>query len=166
MGRALSFLKSVCIAPIVWVSACAPNVSVTTVVPSVAARITTLTGASTTLEEVRGGRPALVVMWATWCEACRDEFQSVAKLAPKVSPDAALVLLSVGEDADTVHAFLNDHPLPGVVLLDPAFAYADSKSERRVPTTLVIDRRGTIVHRGGALDADALAALRKVIGAD
>jgi hypothetical protein len=45
--------------------------------------------------------------------------------------------------------------------VDPNFALADALGERRVPATLVVDRSGHIVYRGGALDGAGLAALRR-----
>ena len=41
----------------------------------------TLDGRPARLDEVARGRPALVSLWATWCEPCAREFDALAALA-------------------------------------------------------------------------------------
>jgi peroxiredoxin len=63
-----------------------------------------------------------------------------------------------------VSSFANANHLPYLVLVDEDFHLADALGNKRVPSTLVIDRSGHIVYSGGAFDARSLAAFRGVLG--
>jgi peroxiredoxin len=123
-------------------------------------------GQTTNLGEALGGRVALVSLWATWCESCRDELAALSRLAARAGDRGALVLgVAVGERRDTVAAFVAAHALPYRTLVDEDFHFADTLGQRRVPTTLVVDRTGQIRFIGGALDEQALSALRHTLDA-
>ncbi len=128
-------------------------------------KMQTLDGAETTLHEAVAGRVTLLTLWATWCDACRDELGPLARLAERSSAMGAQVLaVDVGESPARVAAFVRAHRLSYAQLLDPRFQLSDALGSRRVPTTLVIDAGGNILYRGGALDGAALEAFRGAIG--
>lgn len=109
------------------------------------------------------GRPALVSLWATWCEPCRDEIPELTRLdadAREHGANAVVVAVAVGESADHVARFRESHAMPYALYIDEDFRFADALGERAVPTTLVVDASGRIVLRTGALDARAVEALR------
>lgn len=116
------------------------------------------------LDTVRGGKPALVSFWATWCEACREEFDALNRLDDRVKPDDALVIgVAVGETASVAGAFVEKHRLHYAQLVDEQFALADALGQREVPATIVLDRTGKVVFSGGTLDGKAIAALRRAM---
>jgi thiol-disulfide isomerase/thioredoxin len=122
----------------------------------------TLDSQAADLHTLIDGRVAVVNLWASWCEACESEWPALNRLAANVEKsDAVVVGVAVGEAHATVNAFLERHPSAYVQLVDEDFRFADFLGRRRVPTTLVIDRRGRIVYTGGAMDGRLLAALRR-----
>lgn len=128
-----------------------------------ATRVVTLDGEARTLDAICAGRPAIVSLWATWCEACFEELAPLNRLHDRTQKDAVIAAVAIGEDAATVRAFAKRHGLRYGLLLDPDFALAQALGSEKVPTTLVVDRRGNIVHRGGLFDAAALAAFRALL---
>ena len=125
-----------------------------------------LDGGDLVLAKVLAGRPTLVTLWATWCESCAAEFDALRRLAPKAEAQGAYVVaIAEGEPYATVDDFVRARALTYPQLVDEPFALADSIGARRIPATLVIDRKGTIVFRGAALDRDALDALDHAIAA-
>jgi peroxiredoxin len=150
-------------------AACAgsrPEVSTPVRAPSLEGiALETLDGGRVTLGETLRGRPALISLWATWCTSCATEFDALGRLAPKAAALGAYVLaISEGEPRATVAGFVRDRQLAYPQLVDEAFSLGDALGARRVPMTLVVDRKGEVVFRGGTLDRDALAALDRVIG--
>jgi len=134
----------------------------TQTLPSVELR--TLDGQPTQLSSVLGGKVALVSLWASWCEACRDELDALSRIGDRAGARGAqVVAVAVGEKRAHVEAFVREHPLRVLALVDEDFQLADALGARRVPTTLVIDPSGRIVFAGGALDESALAALRSAL---
>jgi thiol-disulfide isomerase/thioredoxin len=115
------------------------------------------------LPELTRGRPALVAFWATWCTACAEELGELDRLQARLGGDALVVGVAVGEPYEHVADFLRPRKLAYAQLVDEEFKLSEALGERRVPATIVVDRRGAVRYTGGALDAKALAALRSAI---
>lgn len=105
------------------------------------------------LTSALGGRPALVSLWATWCDACQRELPDLAQLDTWAKEHGGVVMgVAVGEPVAKVKTFASEHRMAYPILVDEDFRLADALGEKKVPTTLVIDRTGKIVFTGGALD--------------
>lgn len=141
-----------------------PNGSAAQSLPPV--ELTTLDGRTTHLADVAAGRPALVSLWATWCEACVGELDDLVRLdAATRTIGAVVIAVSVGEPRGRVADFVRRRGLPYAQLVDEEFHLADALGQTRVPATLVLDRDGRIAYRGAAFDEGALAALRRLVPA-
>jgi cytochrome c biogenesis protein CcmG/thiol:disulfide interchange protein DsbE len=129
--------------------------------------VTTLDDRATRISSALNHRPAVVALWATWCEACRAERPALERLERAAGPRGGLVVgVSVGEPSDVVREDLRHYPAPFLELVDEPFAFADALGVRALPAVFVVDREGRIVHSGGALDHAALAAFRHVLGVE
>jgi len=95
------------------------------------------------------GKVVLVNFWATWCPPCRREMPSMDRLARKLTGEDFVVLaVDVGEDADTVEAFLSQldggHAFP--ILLDTRGRTMQAWGTGGLPTTYLVDRQGRIAY--------------------
>jgi peroxiredoxin len=133
--------------------------------PLPAARLKALDGRPADLAEATRGRVALVSFWATWCDACLREMDALNRLADRTKdrPDALVLGIDVGESPPDVEAFVRRRGLLYPQLVDTDFRLADALGQRRVPATLVVDKKGRIVHRGDALSAASLEAFKKAL---
>jgi thiol-disulfide isomerase/thioredoxin len=109
------------------------------------------------------GRVALVALWATWCTSCERELDELDRLQVEVGTSALVVGVAVGEPYDKVAAYLRPRRLAYAQLVDEDFKLADALGTSRVPTILVVGRDGELRYTGGALDRDALSALRQAL---
>jgi thiol-disulfide isomerase/thioredoxin len=128
--------------------------------------LSTLDGHEQRIDAALAGRPALISLWATWCDACAEERAPLGRLEPRARERGGVLLaIAVGEPRARVAEAVASRGLPGLQLVDEQFRFADALGQRRVPSTLVVDRAGRLVHVGGKLDERALEAFRRVLAA-
>ncbi|KPL68860.1 hypothetical protein SZ64_12585 [Erythrobacter sp. SG61-1L] len=103
------------------------------------------------------GQPYVMNLWATWCPPCRRELPMLAQEAART--DVPILLVSQGEDAGTVQAYLERQGISGeAVLLDDASGLSLVVGSTALPTTVFVDARGRIVEtQFGQLSRAALA---------
>jgi thiol-disulfide isomerase/thioredoxin len=130
------------------------------------ATVTRLAGESVAVEAWRG-RPTVVNLWATWCGPCRRELPMlIDELGGR--DDVRLALVSQGEDAATVRAYLRAQGLPADdVWTDPSGALGRAVSLVGLPTTVFVDADGAVreVTFGELSRARLAEALSEVVGA-
>jgi peroxiredoxin len=120
-----------------------------------------LGGRAVRLEEAAAGKPALVSFWATWCDACLAEMDALNRLDDRARPGGGVVIgVAVGEARDKAAEFARLHGLRYLQLADEQMALVEALGQKRLPATMVLDRRGRVVFTGAALDEKALAAFR------
>jgi thiol-disulfide isomerase/thioredoxin len=166
MGFRFSLLTGLGLSAALGCSSASPPLSQAALpAPLPATTVMTLAGEPTSVAHVAEGRVALVSLWATWCEACVKEMDSLNRLDAKATAEGSAVVIGIdiGEEREKVAAFAQRRGLRYVQLVDEGFAFADALGQRRLPATLVIDRRGEVVFRGEALDARGLDAMRRAL---
>jgi len=105
--------------------------------------------------EAGHGRPAVLHFWATWCEACRDEFPRIRKVLnqfPERNVGVLLVSIDRPDKLDQVRRDLRRFGvsgLPAVVLDAPdpepvAKAVGEPAWDGTLPSTFVFDAQGKL----------------------
>ncbi len=108
------------------------------------------------------GKVVVLDVWATYCKPCRKAFPKLGLLAAS-SPEVTVVGVSVDEEAAVVTQFLGEVPATFLIAHDPERTVEGSPlAIRKLPTVIVLDRRGRIRFRGEDMaeaDYDALSGL-------
>jgi thiol-disulfide isomerase/thioredoxin len=93
------------------------------------------------------GKPAIVNLWATWCQPCLKEMPSLERLQAKLAGN--LTVAAVSEDragGRLVNPFVAEQKLQGLkIYLDPKGDVARAFEVRGLPTSVVLDRGGRVV---------------------
>ncbi len=121
-----------------------------------------------------GGQVRIVDFWATWCDPCREQLPFLDRLAAEYGPQGLSVYgVSFDEDRAALERFLEHTPVSFEILWDKGgTGLADKLEVTRLPTTLVVDRRGVVrdVHLGydrgeeGKIEASVRRLLAEAAG--
>jgi peroxiredoxin len=117
-------------------------------------------GSNVRLSEYRG-QPVILVFWGGQCGSCEKQLTSIDRLYSTYRT-SGLVVFGVSVDDDLVRAgtYAHAHPVSFPMLLDAAKGVARSFEIDRLPTTVMIDRSGTVryLHAGDAFDERSYVA--------
>jgi len=111
--------------------------------------------AASLAREAGHGRPAVLHFWATWCDACRDEFPRIRKVLNQLPARNIGVLLVSIDRPDKLDQVRRDlrrfgvSRLPAVVLDAPdpepvAKAVGEPAWDGTLPSTFVFDAQGKL----------------------
>jgi peroxiredoxin len=97
-------------------------------------------------------RVLLINFWATWCGPCRKEMPGYQTLQKKYgSRRFAVIGIALDSDSRNVEKFARELGITYTLLLDPALMMTTSGQNEwglmGIPTTLLVDRDGTIRER-------------------
>ena len=116
-----------------------------------------LDGEKLSLSDFRG-KVVMLNFWATWCPPCRREMPSMESIFQDLGEDGFMVLaVNEFEDPDHVFAYTGqlsvDPTFP--ILFDRDSAVSQLYGVKGLPTTVLIDKQGTVVYRAvGGRDFD------------
>lgn len=91
------------------------------------------------------GKVVLVDFWASWCAPCRRSFPWMNDLQQRHAAQGLVVVaVNVDQDRALANAFLREIPVSFRLEYDPAGALAEQFHVQAMPTSFLIDRRGTV----------------------
>ena len=123
-----------------------------------------VTGAAITLDPSQG--PMHVVFIATWCRPCMDQMGKLADLEDRWKPNGYrlfLIAVETRQTPDRLRELLAQGPLPGRLLFDSQGAVAAAFGAATIPAQALVDRRGRIVARAAAIDAEFKQAVERLV---
>lgn len=121
--------------------------------------LTDLKGATHKIADLKG-QVVLVNAWATWCPPCRAEMPALHDFYLSYRNQGfALLAINAGEDAATAQGFIEQMGFTFPVLLDPGTNVLVGLGIDAFPTSILIDRDGTVakIHIGYYAPEDVAA---------
>ena len=97
------------------------------------------------------GRNKIMVLnfWASWCSTCREEIPGLKKLQERYSAkDVVFLGINVGENEADAKRFIEKYHYPYPVLMDKDKKAAKGYGLVRLPTTIVVSKKGKILFSG------------------
>ncbi len=128
--------------------------------------IKTLDGNVVTLSQFKGKEPVYLKFWATWCQPCRKQmphFQKVQLIYGKKIKVIA-INLGVNDSIKLVKETQKEFGLTMPIAIDTSGALAQAFGLIGTPYHILIDKQGTIIHKGFEVSSkldNKLASLSK-----
>ena len=110
------------------------------------------------------GKPWLVNFWASWCAPCIEEMPAMNVAWKTLEPaGVGMLAVNVGETPAAIEAFLEQVPVDFPIALGDGARTLPDWGARALPTTLVIDADGRVVHEAlGPRDWDDPALVARI----
>jgi peroxiredoxin len=91
------------------------------------------------------GKIVLVNFWASWCKPCKEELPALEAVYQKYRDKGFEVVgINIDKEERNVRRFLSRNPISFKVLLDPESSVIAAYHARAMPSSFLIDRKGTI----------------------
>jgi len=111
-----------------------------------------LGGGQVSLSELKGKKGVLVVFFTTWCPACVTKVPALRQLASEAAAQQIEVWgVNIGQDKDTIAAFVKKHGINYPVLLDQDQSVARAYNVTGIPFIVGIDKNGYVRFQGHSL---------------
>jgi cytochrome c biogenesis protein CcmG, thiol:disulfide interchange protein DsbE len=108
------------------------------------------------LDDLRGKRVVLN-FWASWCDPCREEAPTFARVARANAPDATFLGVNILDGRDAALAYARRYRIPFESVRDARGTIAKRFGVTGAPETFFIDASGRLAgHYIGAFDGDQL----------
>lgn len=117
----------------------------------------TIDGQRAALEDYTGKRPLLLVFWATWCPACKEEIPKLKETYATFTPRGlGFLAINVGinDSLNKAAEYRKRHGLPYPVAFDEGSRITRAYRVVGTPTILIVDRQGIIRYRGSLVPPD------------
>jgi len=122
-----------------------------------------LAGEANRLEELRG-QVVLIDFWAPWCTPCAQKLPRLADLFTRLHADGLeVVAVASRSSAPEVEAFLEDRALPFPTLLDPEAELMRRLGLHEIPSWVLVDAYGRVIHVHAGSEDDAFWQLEWVV---
>ena len=111
------------------------------------------------LADVRG--PAVINLWGTWCEPCREELPAIKAVAQQTEGLVHFLGVDTRDDQSHGQDMVTEFGLPYPNVYDRGERVRIALQQPGIPVTLFVDRSGSVAHlyNGARLDEASLKAL-------
>jgi len=106
----------------------------------------TTSGQEVNMTQYRGGQPAMIFFWATWCPHCRKQLKELAHNRQAIEANGiVIILVDVGESLQKVSDYINANNISFDIFLDKNTETASAYEIVGVPTFFFINKEGFII---------------------
>ena len=91
------------------------------------------------------GKPLLILLWASWCQACKEDLALLEKYFRRNRSQVEILTIAIdGEKEKRVRSIVKEEQITLPVLLDRKEVIARTYGVRMVPTAFIISGEGVV----------------------
>jgi thiol-disulfide isomerase/thioredoxin len=112
------------------------------------------------------GKPALVEIWATWCELCEQLEPQVAQIQQRhgARMNTVAIGVGVGQTLRRVQRWVEEHEPGYHVVFDPRGEAVRALNGLTTSIVMLFDASGKVVYAGVGGDQDLVTAVNRLLG--
>ncbi|MDC3413836.1 TlpA family protein disulfide reductase [Aquibacillus sp. 3ASR75-11] len=101
------------------------------------------------LSDLKGDKPVLINLWASWCPPCKAEAPDLVRLYEKYRDEMEIyaVNLTTADSVEGAQQFVNEYGIEFPVLLDEEGEVGKMYQAISIPTSYFIDRSGRVKNK-------------------
>ena len=122
-------------------------------------------GGDITFSKVYAGKPALIYVWATWCQPCRQVAPTVSELRQTYAPKGVSFIALAMDEVSKVQKFEQATPHGMDVVIDTADTLSKVVDTSAIPLVMVVDAEHRVVAMQRGLPTDQFAAITSALDA-
>ena len=103
--------------------------------------------------------PAVINLWASWCDPCRRELPVIQRLADRTAGQITVIGVDTGDTRDAGASFAADKGVSFPTLFDPDKKLANAIAGTNLPITIFVDASGKSYVNRLPVDAAKLTQL-------
>ncbi len=92
------------------------------------------------------GKVLFLNFWATWCGPCRAEMPAMEALYDLLGKDGLSMVAVTEEPKELVARYLERHPYPFQIMIDPRGELTERLQVIGLPTTFVLDKKRRVIY--------------------
>src|SRR5205823_3631509 len=95
----------------------------------------------------RQNKLVMINFWASWCTPCRMEMPEFERVyGTRKTEGFTILAISVDTEREKLDAYLKNKPVSFPVLIDKNGALSKQFGIGALPTTILVDRDGKVIH--------------------
>lgn len=117
----------------------------------------TLDGRKVNYNEIKGKKPMLLVFWATWCPACKEEIPRLKSVYSDFkSKGLSFLAINVGinDSVKKAEKYVEKHGIDYPVAYDEGSSVTRIYRVHGTPTVMVLDKNGIVRYRSSSAPQD------------
>ena len=111
------------------------------------------------------GKVVYLDFWASWCGPCAESFPWLNQMQARYGKDLTIVGVNVDAENRAADAFLKKHPAAFAILRDPDGQLPERYKIEGMPSSVILDARGRVLHQHSGFRAGDTAEYEAAIRA-
>lgn len=111
------------------------------------------------------GKVVYLDFWASWCGPCAQSFPWLNQLQERYGDALTVVGVNVDTDGKLADGFLKKHPAAFAILRDPAGELPELYKIDGMPSSVILDGNGRVLHQHSGFRAEQVAEYEAAIRA-